>query len=109
VSPACRHVAASHVDSYSWAGRRPRCPAQPETPRWVTELPRWPPGRRRGAGRDDQGGRGGRRRDARGQTPRAVPTAVAGTLALRRRRVGNAGPAFRFGTIGAAGAVAGAL
>ena len=38
-----------------------------------------------------------------------LPTAVAGTLALRRRRVGDAGLALRFGTIGAIGAVLGAL
>jgi uncharacterized membrane protein YfcA len=38
-----------------------------------------------------------------------LPTAVAGTLALRRRRVGNPGLALRFGTIGALGAVLGAL
>ena len=38
-----------------------------------------------------------------------LPTAIAGTLALRRRGVGNPGVALRFGTIGAIGAVAGAL
>src|SRR5437764_1094460 len=34
-----------------------------------------------------------------------LPTAVAGTLALRRRGVGDAGLALRFGLIGSVGAV----
>ena len=38
-----------------------------------------------------------------------LPTAVAGTLALRRRGVGDAGLALRFGLIGSVGAVLGAL
>ena len=38
-----------------------------------------------------------------------LPTAIAGTLALRRRGVGNAGVALRFGIVGAVGAVLGAL
>jgi uncharacterized membrane protein YfcA len=38
-----------------------------------------------------------------------LPTAIAGTLALRRRGVGNAGLALRFGVVGAVGAVLGAL
>jgi uncharacterized membrane protein YfcA len=38
-----------------------------------------------------------------------LPTAIAGTLALRRRGVGSAGLAFRFGVVGSAGAVLGAL
>ena len=38
-----------------------------------------------------------------------LPTAIAGTLALRRRGVGNAGLALRFGAVGAVGAVLGAL
>jgi len=38
-----------------------------------------------------------------------LPTAIAATLALRRRGVGNAGLAIRFGLVGAVGAVLGAL
>ena len=38
-----------------------------------------------------------------------LPTAIAGTLALRRRGVGNAAVALRFGAVGAVGAVLGAL
>jgi uncharacterized membrane protein YfcA len=38
-----------------------------------------------------------------------LPTAIAGTLALRRRGVGSAGLAVRFGVVGSAGAVLGAL
>jgi uncharacterized protein len=38
-----------------------------------------------------------------------LPTAIAGTLALRRKGVGDAGVALRFGVIGAFGAVLGAL
>ena len=38
-----------------------------------------------------------------------LPTAIAGTLALRRRGVGNAGLAVRFGIVGSVGAVLGAL
>ena len=38
-----------------------------------------------------------------------LPTAIAGTLALRRRGVGNAGLALRFGIVGSVGAVLGAL
>jgi len=38
-----------------------------------------------------------------------LPTAVAGTLALRRRGVGDAGLAIRFGVVGSIGAVLGAL
>jgi len=38
-----------------------------------------------------------------------LPTAIAGTLALRRRGVGNPALALRFGAIGAVGAVGGAL
>jgi uncharacterized protein len=38
-----------------------------------------------------------------------LPTAIAGTLALRRRGVGSAGLAVRFGVVGSAGAVVGAL
>lgn len=38
-----------------------------------------------------------------------LPTAIAGTLALRRRGVGDAGLALRFGAVGAVGAVLGAL
>jgi uncharacterized membrane protein YfcA len=38
-----------------------------------------------------------------------LPTAIAGTLALRRHGVGNAGLALRFGVVGAVGAVLGAL
>jgi uncharacterized protein len=38
-----------------------------------------------------------------------LPTAIAGTLALRRRGVGNPGLALRFGVIGSVGAIAGAL
>ncbi len=37
-----------------------------------------------------------------------LPTAIAGTLALRRRGVGNPGLAIRFGVIGSVGAVVGA-
>jgi uncharacterized membrane protein YfcA len=38
-----------------------------------------------------------------------LPTAIAGTLALRRRGVGDAGFAIRFGIVGSVGAVLGAL
>jgi uncharacterized protein len=38
-----------------------------------------------------------------------LPTAVAGSLALRRRGVGNLGLALRFGAVGAVGSVLGAL
>src|SRR5438093_463902 len=38
-----------------------------------------------------------------------LPTAIAGTLALRRHGVGDAGFAIRFGTVGSVGAVLGAL
>lgn len=38
-----------------------------------------------------------------------LPTAIAGTLTLRRRGVGDAGLALRFGVVGALGAVGGAL
>ena len=38
-----------------------------------------------------------------------LPTAIAGTLALRRRGVGNARLAVRFGVVGSIGAVLGAL
>ena len=38
-----------------------------------------------------------------------LPTAIAGTLALRRRGVGNAGLAIRFGVVGSIGAVLGVL
>jgi uncharacterized protein len=38
-----------------------------------------------------------------------LPTAVAGTAALRRRRIGSPGLALRFGSIGAVGAILGAL
>ncbi|HZT85862.1 MAG TPA: TSUP family transporter [Gaiellaceae bacterium] len=38
-----------------------------------------------------------------------LPTAIAGSLALRRRGVGNLGLALRFGVVGAAGTVLGAL
>jgi uncharacterized protein len=38
-----------------------------------------------------------------------LPTAIAGTLALRRRGVGDAGFAIRFGIVGSIGAVLGAL
>ncbi|HZQ81712.1 MAG TPA: TSUP family transporter [Gaiellaceae bacterium] len=38
-----------------------------------------------------------------------LPTALAGTLTLRRRGVGDAGLALRFGVVGAVGAVGGAL
>lgn len=38
-----------------------------------------------------------------------LPTAIAGSLALRRRGVGNLGLALRFGIVGAAGSVLGAL
>jgi len=37
-----------------------------------------------------------------------LPTAIAGTLALRRRGVGEPGLALRFGVIGSVGAVLGA-
>ena len=38
-----------------------------------------------------------------------LPTAIAGSLALHRRGVGDLGLALRFGIVGAAGAVLGAL
>ena len=38
-----------------------------------------------------------------------LPTAIAGTLALRRRGVGNPALALRFGVVGSIGAVLGAL
>ena len=38
-----------------------------------------------------------------------LPTAISGTLALRRRGIGDAGLALRFGAFGAIGAVGGAL
>ena len=38
-----------------------------------------------------------------------LPTAIAGSLALRRRGVGNLGLSLRFGVFGAAGSVLGAL
>jgi uncharacterized membrane protein YfcA len=38
-----------------------------------------------------------------------LPTAVAGSLALRRRGVGDLGLALRFGVVGAIGSVLGAL
>lgn len=38
-----------------------------------------------------------------------LPTAIVGTLTLRRRGVGDTGVALRFGVVGAAGAVGGAL
>jgi uncharacterized membrane protein YfcA len=38
-----------------------------------------------------------------------LPTAIAGTLALRRRGVGNAGLAIRFGVVGSIGAALGVL
>ncbi|HJQ50896.1 MAG TPA: sulfite exporter TauE/SafE family protein [Gaiellaceae bacterium] len=38
-----------------------------------------------------------------------LPTAIAGSLALRRRGVGDLGLALRFGVIGAVGSVLGAL
>jgi uncharacterized membrane protein YfcA len=38
-----------------------------------------------------------------------LPTAVAGSLALRRRGVGDLGLAIRFGVVGAVGSVLGAL
>jgi uncharacterized protein len=38
-----------------------------------------------------------------------LPTAVVGSLALRRRGVGNLGLALRFGAVGAVGSVLGAL
>jgi len=38
-----------------------------------------------------------------------LPTAVVGSLVLRRRGVGDLGLALRFGTLGAAGGVVGAL
>jgi uncharacterized membrane protein YfcA len=38
-----------------------------------------------------------------------LPTAVAGTLALRQHGIGEAGRAVRFGVVGSVGAVLGAL
>jgi uncharacterized membrane protein YfcA len=38
-----------------------------------------------------------------------LPTAIAGSLVLRRRGVGDLGLALRFGTVGAIGSVLGAL
>ena len=38
-----------------------------------------------------------------------LPTAIAGTFALRRHGVGNVGKSLRFGVVGAVGAVLGAL
>jgi uncharacterized membrane protein YfcA len=38
-----------------------------------------------------------------------LPTAIAGSLALRRRGIGDLGRSLRIGALGAAGAVAGAL
>jgi uncharacterized membrane protein YfcA len=38
-----------------------------------------------------------------------LPTAIAGSLALRRRSVGDLGLALRFGVVGALGSVLGAL
>jgi uncharacterized membrane protein YfcA len=38
-----------------------------------------------------------------------LPTAIVGSLVLRRRGVGDLGLALRFGTLGAAGGVVGAL
>lgn len=38
-----------------------------------------------------------------------LPTAIAGSLVLRRRGVGNLGLALRFGVVGAVGSVLGAL
>ena len=38
-----------------------------------------------------------------------LPTAIAGSLVLRRRRVGDLGLALRFGVFGAVGSVLGAL
>jgi uncharacterized membrane protein YfcA len=38
-----------------------------------------------------------------------LPTAIAGSLALRRRRIGDLGLALRFGAVGAVGSVLGAL
>ena len=38
-----------------------------------------------------------------------LPTAIAGSLALRRHGVGDLGSALRFGVVGAAGAAAGSL
>jgi uncharacterized membrane protein YfcA len=38
-----------------------------------------------------------------------LPTAIAGTIALRRRGVGNVGKSLRFGVVGAVGAILGAL
>jgi len=38
-----------------------------------------------------------------------LPTAIAGSLALRRKGVGNLGLALRFGVVGAVGSVLGAL
>jgi uncharacterized protein len=38
-----------------------------------------------------------------------LPTAIVATIALRRKGIGDAGLALRFGTIGAAGGVIGAL
>jgi uncharacterized protein len=38
-----------------------------------------------------------------------LPTAIVATIVLRRKGIGNAGLALRFGTLGAAGGVLGAL
>jgi uncharacterized membrane protein YfcA len=38
-----------------------------------------------------------------------LPTAIAGSFALRRREIGELGLALRFGTIGAVGSILGAL
>jgi uncharacterized protein len=38
-----------------------------------------------------------------------LPTAIAGSLVLRRRGIGDLGLALRFGTLGAAGGIVGAL
>jgi uncharacterized membrane protein YfcA len=38
-----------------------------------------------------------------------LPTAIAGSLVLRRRGIGDLGLALRFGTVGAAGGIVGAL
>jgi hypothetical protein len=38
-----------------------------------------------------------------------LPTAIVATIVLQRKGVGNAGLALRFGTLGAAGGVVGAL
>jgi hypothetical protein len=38
-----------------------------------------------------------------------LPTAIVGTVTLRRRGIGDAAVALRFGVVGAVGAVAGAL